>query len=138
MPSLVHDPSDMTEHSGLPKEPNNWAKTPAVVGGGKVTHTKGAIAQFYVPEVLGSSPRVEQDHETARSLYSAMRVCCDLSRSNCRLRSLMTLKSLRPRTNPLAHPTTLSSNKTRRIHSTVSRSGYGPGRTTRGRRPSPN
>jgi len=60
--------------SGLPKEPNNWAKTPPVTGGGKVTHAKGAINQFYVPEVLGSSPRVEQDHETARSLYSAMRV----------------------------------------------------------------
>jgi len=60
--------------SGLPKEPNNWAKTPPVTGGGKVTHAKGAISQFYVPEVLGSSPRVEQDHETARSLYSAMRV----------------------------------------------------------------
>ena len=60
--------------SGLPKEPNNWAKTPAVTGGGKVAHAKGAINQFYVPEVLGSSPRVEQDHETARSLYSAMRV----------------------------------------------------------------
>jgi hypothetical protein len=60
---------------GLPKEPNNWAKTPPVTSGGKVTHAKGAINQFYVPEVLGSSPRVEQDHETARSLYSAMRVC---------------------------------------------------------------
>ena len=59
---------------GLPKEPNNWAKTPAVSTGGKVAHAKGAINQFWVPEVLGSSPRVEQDHETARSLYSAMRV----------------------------------------------------------------
>ena len=67
--------------SGLPKEPNNWAKTPPVIGGGKVTHAKGAINQFYVPEVLGSSPRVEQDHETARSLYSAMRVISSLGKS---------------------------------------------------------
>jgi hypothetical protein len=72
---LVHNyipPS--INRSGLPKEPNNWAKTPPVTGGGKVTHAKGAINQFYVPEVLGRSPRVAQDHETARSLYSAMRV----------------------------------------------------------------
>jgi hypothetical protein len=67
---------------GLPKEPNNWAKTPPVTGGGKVTHAKGAINQFYVPEVLGSSPRVEQDHETARSLYSAMRVIPSLGNTN--------------------------------------------------------
>src|SRR5205814_3931487 len=32
--------------SGLPKEPNNWAKTPPVTGGSKVGHAKGAISQF--------------------------------------------------------------------------------------------
>ena len=76
---LVHKPTcKFLLTLGLPKEPNSWAKTPPVTGGGKVTHTKGAINQFYVPEVLGSSPRVEQDHETARSLYSAMRVISSL------------------------------------------------------------
>lgn len=36
---------------------------------------KGAIGQFWLPEILGSSPRVEQDNEIARALYGAMRAC---------------------------------------------------------------
>ena len=35
---------------------------------------KGAVAQFWLPEILGSSPRLEQDNENARALYAAMRV----------------------------------------------------------------
>ena len=35
---------------------------------------KGAVAQFWLPEILGSSPRLEQDNEIARALYAAMRV----------------------------------------------------------------
>ena len=35
---------------------------------------KGAIGQFWIPEILGSSPRLEQDNEIARALYAAMRV----------------------------------------------------------------
>lgn len=36
---------------------------------------KGAVGQFWLPEILGSSPRLEQDNEIARSLHSAMRAC---------------------------------------------------------------
>ncbi|OLL26154.1 DENN domain-containing protein [Neolecta irregularis DAH-3] len=57
---------------GLPKEPNSWQKA-VPLPQGKVMHMKGAINQYYVPEILGSSPRIEQDPETARSFYSAMR-----------------------------------------------------------------
>ena len=42
---------------------------------GKIGHMKGAVGQFWLPEILGSSPRLEQDNEIARSLHSAMRVC---------------------------------------------------------------
>jgi hypothetical protein len=35
---------------------------------------KGAVGQFWLPEILGSSPRLEQDNEIARSLHAAMRV----------------------------------------------------------------
>jgi hypothetical protein len=35
---------------------------------------KGAVGQFWLPEILGSSPRLEQDNEIARALHSAMRV----------------------------------------------------------------
>jgi hypothetical protein len=94
---LVYLPLISVLTLGLPKEPNNWAKTPPVTSGGKVNHAKGAINQFYVPEVLGSSPRVEQDHETARSLYSAMRVNPFFIFSHIRLHFLMTLKLSLPR-----------------------------------------
>lgn len=36
---------------------------------------KGAVGQFWLPEILGSSPRLEQDNEIARALHSAMRAC---------------------------------------------------------------
>lgn len=35
---------------------------------------KGAVGQFWLPEILGSSPRLETDNEIARALHSAMRV----------------------------------------------------------------
>lgn len=41
---------------------------------GKIAHMKGAVSQFWLPEILGSSPRLEQDNEIARALHSAMRV----------------------------------------------------------------
>ena len=41
---------------------------------GKIGHLKNAIPQFWLPEVLGSSPRLDQDNENARAMYAAMRV----------------------------------------------------------------
>ena len=35
---------------------------------GKIGHMKGAVGQFWLPEILGSSPRLEQDNEIARAL----------------------------------------------------------------------
>jgi hypothetical protein len=35
---------------------------------------KGAVGQFWLPEILGSSPRLEQDNDIARALHAAMRV----------------------------------------------------------------
>jgi hypothetical protein len=32
------------------------------------------VGQFWLPEILGSSPRLEQDNEIARALHAAMRV----------------------------------------------------------------
>jgi len=36
---------------------------------------KGAVGTFWLPEILGSSPRLEQDNDIARSLHAAMRAC---------------------------------------------------------------
>lgn len=36
---------------------------------------RGAVGQFWLPEILGSSPRLESDNEVARSLHGAMRAC---------------------------------------------------------------
>ena len=59
---------------GVGREPSQWMKAPAPTQG-KIGHMKGAVGQFWLPEILGSSPRLEQDNEIARSLHSAMRVC---------------------------------------------------------------
>lgn len=59
---------------GVGREPSQWVKAPAPAQG-KIGHMKGAVGQFWLPEILGSSPRLEQDNEIARSLHSAMRVC---------------------------------------------------------------
>jgi len=58
---------------GVGREPSQWVKAPAPVQG-KIGHMKGAVGQFWLPEILGSSPRLEQDNEIARALHSAMRV----------------------------------------------------------------
>lgn len=59
---------------GVGREPPQWVKAPAPAQG-KIGHMKGAVGQFWLPEILGSSPRLEQDNEIARALHSAMRVC---------------------------------------------------------------
>ncbi|EAW06792.1 DENN (AEX-3) domain protein [Aspergillus clavatus NRRL 1] len=59
---------------GVGREPSQWVKAPAPEQG-KIGHMKGAVGQFWLPEILGSSPRLEQDNEIARSLHSAMRAC---------------------------------------------------------------
>ncbi|PQE21471.1 putative DENN (AEX-3) domain protein [Rutstroemia sp. NJR-2017a BBW] len=59
---------------GVGREPAQWVKAPAPAQG-KIGHMKGAVGQFWLPEILGSSPRLEQDNEIARSLHSAMRAC---------------------------------------------------------------
>ncbi|KAM0486028.1 hypothetical protein ACHAPE_005263 [Trichoderma viride] len=59
---------------GVGREPSQWVKAPTLAQG-KITHMKGAVGQFWLPEILGSSPRLEQDNETARALHSAMRAC---------------------------------------------------------------
>jgi hypothetical protein len=58
---------------GVGREPSQWVKAPAP-DQGKIGHMKGAVGQFWLPEILGSSPRLEQDNEIARALHSAMRV----------------------------------------------------------------
>ena len=58
---------------GVGREPSQWVKAPTPANG-KIGHMKGAVGQFWLPEILGSSPRLEQDNEVARSLHSAMRV----------------------------------------------------------------
>ncbi len=58
---------------GVGREPSQWVKAPTP-SQGKIGHMKGAVGQFWLPEILGSSPRLEQDNEIARSLHSAMRV----------------------------------------------------------------
>ncbi|KAN0083746.1 DENN (AEX-3) domain containing protein [Elaphomyces granulatus] len=59
---------------GVGREPSQWVKAPPPPQG-KIQHMKGAVSQFWLPEILGSSPRLEQDNEIARALHSAMRAC---------------------------------------------------------------
>ncbi|KAL4925119.1 DENN (AEX-3) domain protein [Aspergillus undulatus] len=59
---------------GVGREPSQWVKAP-VPSQGKIGHMKGAVGQFWLPEILGSSPRLEQDNEIAKALHSAMRAC---------------------------------------------------------------
>ena len=58
---------------GVGREPSQWVRAP-VPAQGKIGHMKGAIGQYWLPEILGSSPRLDQDNEIARSLHAAMRV----------------------------------------------------------------
>ncbi|KAJ9649920.1 hypothetical protein H2198_010760 [Neophaeococcomyces mojaviensis] len=57
---------------GLGREPSQWIKAASPVQG-KIQHMRGAVDQFWLPEILGSSPRLESDNEIARSLHGAMR-----------------------------------------------------------------
>ncbi|KAI5806690.1 AEX-3 domain-containing protein [Peziza echinospora] len=59
---------------GVGREPSQWLKAPPPPQG-KITHMKGAVNQFWLPEILGSSPRIEQDNDIARALHAAMRAC---------------------------------------------------------------
>ncbi|KAM5441496.1 hypothetical protein MferCBS31731_003567 [Microsporum ferrugineum] len=59
---------------GVGREPSQWVKAPPPPQG-KIGHMKGAVGQFWLPEILGSSPRLEQDNEIAKSLHAAMRAC---------------------------------------------------------------
>lgn len=72
---------------GVGREPSQWVKAPAPAQG-KIGHMKGAVGQFWLPEILGSSPRLEQDNEIARALHNAMRVGspCLISASSAYLR----------------------------------------------------
>ena len=58
---------------GVGREPSQWVKAPTLPQG-KIMHMKGAVNQFWLPEILGSSPRLEQDNDMARALHAAMRV----------------------------------------------------------------
>ena len=58
---------------GLGKEPAQWVKAPSPAQG-KISHMKGAVGHFWMPEILGSSPRLDQDNEIAKSLHASMRV----------------------------------------------------------------
>ncbi|KAL9000119.1 MAG: hypothetical protein Q9169_001194 [Polycauliona sp. 2 TL-2023] len=59
---------------GVGREPSQWARAPPPAQG-KIGHMKGAVSQFWLPEILGSSPRLEQSNDIARALYAAMRAC---------------------------------------------------------------
>lgn len=69
---------------GVGREPSQWVRAPPAPQG-KIGHMKGAVGQFWLPEILGSSPRLEQDNEIARSLYAAMRVRMPCIRCQIRL-----------------------------------------------------
>ncbi|KAJ6258949.1 hypothetical protein Dda_5844 [Drechslerella dactyloides] len=59
---------------GVGREPSQWVRAPPPPQG-KITHMKGAVSQFWLPEILGSSPRVEQENDIAKALHTAMRAC---------------------------------------------------------------
>ncbi|RMZ75658.1 hypothetical protein DV737_g5176, partial [Chaetothyriales sp. CBS 132003] len=67
---------------GVGREPSQWVKAPAP-SHGKIQHMKGAVGQFWLPEILGSSPRLESDNEIARALHGAMRACFPLDVEIC-------------------------------------------------------
>ena len=140
---------------GVGREPSQWVKAPAPLQG-KIGHMKGAVGQFWLPEILGSSPRLEQDNEIARALHSAMRVscssaticfriikhghmCCDFSpiaddANHPRLAFHMMSRSVLVEASLIAYITPLCYSKTLHIRYTASRSESGQGRTRNGRR----
>ncbi len=73
---------------GVGREPSQWVRAPQLPQG-KIGHMKGAVGQFWLPEILGSSPRVEQDNEIAKALHAAMRVSRDIALSSSRPGALL-------------------------------------------------
>lgn len=124
---------------GVGREPSQWVKAPPLAQG-RIGHMKGAIGQFWLPEILGSSPRLEQDNEIARALYAAMRVSHDIRfqslRDNTtdidRLASLTMLKFAPAEASHTAYTTPSSYNKTHHILSMALPCGYGLGQTRSG------
>lgn len=78
---------------GVGREPSQWVRA-AAPAQGKIQHMRGAVGQFWLPEILGSSPRLESDNEVARSLHGAMRVSLI---ANVRINKLTVLGMLPPR-----------------------------------------
>lgn len=117
---------------GVGREPSQWVKAPSP-SQGKIGHMKGAAGQFWLPEILGSSPRLEQDNEIARTLYTAMRVRSSYNIGTglpiahiARLASPMMSKSLQIALNRTAYITPLCSSKTHPIPCTVLHCVCGP------------
>lgn len=124
---------------GIAREPSHWVKAPMPTHG-KIIHTKGGTGQFWLPEILGSSPRLEQDNEIARALYSAMRVCHIESSAHhwtnaSRLVSPMTRKSARVASSRHTCITRLCFSKTHLILSTELPYACGRGWTRNGLKP---
>ncbi len=117
---------------GVGREPSQWVKAPPPAQG-KIGHMKGALPQFWLPEILGSSPRLEQDNEIARALYAAMRVRCLLCTSSTWLSNIhrtafLTMsKFVLAGLNLNVYTIHLSSSKIRHILYTVLHCVYGPG-----------
>lgn len=117
---------------GVGREPSQWIKAPPPAQG-KIGHMKGAVGQFWLPEILGSSPRLEQDNEIARALYTAMRVSHgirfqfdgDKGTDMDRLASLTTLKFAPGEVNRIAYTIPSSFNKIHRIPFTALHFGFG-------------
>ena len=116
---------------GVGREPSQWVRAPPPTQG-KIGHMKNAVGQFWLPEILGSSPRLEQDHEIARSLHAAMRVSRYANRSLlnplltiARPVSLTTSRSVPALANHTASTTLSSSSKILHTLSTASLSASG-------------
>ena len=121
---------------GVGREPSQWVKAPSPAQG-KIGHMKGAIGQFWLPEILGSSPRLEQDNEIARALYAAMRVSHGSALISLwykgidtdRLAFLTTSKYAPAEVNHTVYITPLSYNKTHHTPSMASHFEFGPEQT---------
>ena len=126
---------------GVGREPSQWVKAPAPAQG-KIGHMKGAIGQFWLPEILGSSPRLEQDNEIARALYAAMRVRSHTKRVSVKMANLtrhaflMMSKFALAETSRIVLTIHLFSSKTHHIHCTVLLCEYGQKQMKSAQRPS--
>ena len=118
---------------GVGREPSQWVRAPQPPQG-KIGHMKGAVGQFWLPEILGSSPRLEQDNDIARALHAAMRVgsndstlqlCLDTDKAD-RLASHMMSRFAPVEASHIACIIHSFCNKTLRILSTASPYEFGP------------